>query len=670
MTENLASNELSPLATAEILLKIDNIISEAEPKRSIDPATALELTGQAILLARLHALELSPELARALFLRCKILTEFSNYGEALKAGTEALNIAELHHDVRLVKSLLLSIANTYGYQGIYDEALNYMHRAINLHDAQSTEDEDLIWLGRSLNNMGYNYVMMGKSETGLPHLHRSLDILRKTDDKELLSRVLDSLSNAYLNLNDLATALPLALEAHQIAIENKHLSVMAISSAHAAKIYIKMHEIKLAEPFLHQALKLSTTNRFLLIKAQVLHLYAELEKQRHAPQASVTYLQKALVIAKKIDGNHHVADLLGELADHYKQHGEFAQALHYTEQQHEVREHYFSQQSGWRLKSLEIAQEVAQIKRENELIRQKNSALQNEIKNKQLTHYSEQLEAEVKLRTTELEKTNQHLKSALLNIEHNQLELAHAERMAAMGSMVVGVAHELNTPIGNCVLVASTLEDQTHQFLGLMHSDMMRRSDLANYLDKSEHSIRLLTKSLNNAVRLVNNFKQIAITRENQDRRSFFLHQLIKEIGDACNDHFLENPFEIEWEIPNDLTLVSYPNSVVQIFVLLIENAGLHAFEGRTNGVLNIAARLKEEDVLIEVNDNGVGMSAEVMTHIFDPFFTTKLGKGGNGLGLSIIFNLVKNILGGEIHVSSKVGLGSCFSISIPRVSD
>lgn len=659
-----------PRAMAATLIEVGNMISEAEAKRASDPGLALAMTEQAITRARSAGLDQSREMALVLLLRCRIQTELSNYTDALKAGTEARHVAEAAHDTSLIKSAALAVATIYGYQGIYDEALSYMHSAINLHQENCNTPDDLIWLARSLNSLGYTYVLMNDAKSALPHLKRSLAIMRVTPDKEIKSRVLDSLCCAYLSLDNPNQALVYALEAQQLATANHHLSVMAVAAAHTAKIYIAMQEYELAAQFLEQALKLAHDNQFLLIEAQIYHLYADLERVQGNADASYDWLNRALTVARKIDRKHHIADLLGDIARYYKEKRDFDQALNYTEQYHEARQAYASEQSTWRLKNLEIAYDVAQIKRENELMHQKNSALQNEIRNRQLSEYSVKLEEQVQVRTNELKLSNQQLKSALLNIEHKQHELAHAARMAAMGSMVVGIAHELNTPVGNCVLVASTLDDHTKRMGELIRSNTMRRSDLVSFIDTSEQSIGMLTKNLNTAVRLVNNFKQLAITRDNEDRRSFLLRQLTADIMAEHQKRQHEVAVELAWEIPQDLILASYPRALSQVMELMIDNAETHAYEHVAHPRLTIRAGSSAELVEIAFIDNGVGMSEQLMTHIFDPFFTTKLGHGSNGLGLTIVFNLVRNVLGGEVKVSSRLGVGSTFTVTIPRVVD
>ncbi len=653
-----------------MLLKINNILLKAETKRAHNPSTTLELTTQAIRLARLNSAKFSGELIQALLIRGKILAELCDYTEALSAATEAMALAEAHQNTQAIKSILVVMATTYCHQGFYEETLSCLHKAIALHDNHSSDPIDLEWQAKILNNLGFSYGLMQNPEQGLPYLQNSLKILRTLSNQEMLANTLDSLGDAYLLLGDTINALPYALESYRVASDNNYLSVTALAAVHVAKIYLQNNQIELARQYGQTALSISADNQFLKIQAQTLHLLADLEKQQAEHEASVNYLHRTLALVKKIDHKYHIAAVLHDLALHYKQHGLFEQALRYTEMHHEALNQFHEQKNTWRVRNLEIMHDIDQIKRDHELVKQKNYSLRHEVRHKQLQHYSDQLESEVSLRNAELEASNLQLKTALYNIQQTRIELAQAERMNAMGSMAVGIAHELSTPLGNGIMVASTIADQTRQLVERMQDNQMRRSDLLQYLNQSAQSTGMLMKSLNNAVRLVNNFKQIALTRESEDRRSFFLCQLSKEITET--EITLDNghAFPIVWDIPDDLTMVSYPRAIVQVFAILIENAGLHAFEGQPQDRLHIQARLQGSQVVLQICDNGVGIREEVLPHIFEPFYTTKLGKGGSGLGLCIIFNLVNNILGGEIDVQSQPRKGCCVHITVPQVTD
>ncbi|QJQ04540.1 HAMP domain-containing protein [Undibacterium piscinae] len=292
-----------------------------------------------------------------------------------------------------------------------------------------------------------------------------------------------------------------------------------------------------------------------------------------------------------------------------------------------------------------------------------------EVKNQQLLEYSGTLESKVKRRTQELEDANLSLETALANVNNVQNELARIERMAALGSMVAGVAHELNTPLGNCLLVCSTLEDETRHLTRLMSEGGMRRSDLSRYAETAAESTKLLLRGLQQSARLVGDFKQVAVDQSSAQRRQFGLLVTLQELVALLGSSLRKTPYTLELDIPADIKLDSYPGPLGQVFTNLVNNSVAHGLDGLEQGHMRCTAEQRGDHVLIIFEDDGRGIPPEIIKRIFEPFFTTKFGQGGSGLGLSITFNIITNVLGGEIKVSSQVGQGSRFEINIPLVA-
>jgi two-component system NtrC family sensor kinase len=292
-----------------------------------------------------------------------------------------------------------------------------------------------------------------------------------------------------------------------------------------------------------------------------------------------------------------------------------------------------------------------------------------EIKNQQLLEYSGTLESKVRQRTQELETVNQNLEAALNNVNSAQAELARVERMAALGSMVAGVAHELNTPLGNCLLVASTLEEETRNLVRMVEEGKMKRSDLTRYATTAVDSTKLLLRGLQQSAHLVGDFKQVAVDQSSAQRRQFALLVMLQELTALLHSSLRKTPFTLELDIPGEIQLDSYPGLLGQVFTNLVNNAVAHGLEGREEGHMRCTATQQGDHVLIIFEDNGKGISAEIINRIFEPFFTTKFGQGGSGLGLSITFNIISNVLGGSIHASSIVGQGTRFEIKLPLVA-
>jgi ligand-binding sensor domain-containing protein/signal transduction histidine kinase len=251
-----------------------------------------------------------------------------------------------------------------------------------------------------------------------------------------------------------------------------------------------------------------------------------------------------------------------------------------------------------------------------------------------------------------------------------QQQLVEREKLAALGSLVAGVAHELNTPIGNSLVIASTLEDKTSEMDILNNGNTLRRSDLRSFLDASREASTLLMRSLRNAAELVNSFKQVAVDQASAKRRQFNLNQASHEIVMTMKNQVRKAGHQIVVEMPDDIVMDSFPGPYGQVIINLINNALLHAFEdheGGEGGAIRMwAMQLGSERVRIVFEDNGRGIPLEHQARIFDPFFTTKLGQGGNGLGLSITYNIVTSLLDGTIRVDSAVGVGTRFTMDLP----
>lgn len=245
--------------------------------------------------------------------------------------------------------------------------------------------------------------------------------------------------------------------------------------------------------------------------------------------------------------------------------------------------------------------------------------------------------------------------------------LARNERMASLGNLVAGIAHEINTPIGNALMVASALAHRIAEFEAALAEGALRRSVLERFVEGVRESDDLLERNLVRAANLIQNFKQVAVDQASDRRRVFDLATVLEEVRMTLLPRFKQSPHRLELDTEVGVSLDSYPGALGQIVTNLVENALVHAFEAGGQGLISLRARrLDETSAEIVCADNGAGIPAEVLPRIFDPFFTTKLGKGGSGLGLSIVLNLVRDLLGGDMHVDSEPGRGTRFIITLP----
>ncbi len=273
------------------------------------------------------------------------------------------------------------------------------------------------------------------------------------------------------------------------------------------------------------------------------------------------------------------------------------------------------------------------------------------------------------------EKQNEHLQDerdkmseTLEALQQAQEKLVASEKLAALGSLVAGVAHEINTPIGVAVTMSSTLDHNLKQFLEKIKSGQIRKMDLEGFSNQASESVEVLNKSLSSASELITNFKQVASDQTSEKRRSFDLQQLIDEVYVTLKHKVKNTSYKIRIDCPSDITLESYPGPLGQVVTNLINNSLLHGFDGRDSGNIQVKVSLEDtSNVRIIYTDDGVGISEKNLKHVFDPFFTTKLGKGGSGMGLHIVHNIISGVLGGSVSVESKAGV--LFDMTIPRIA-
>ncbi|MCL7930766.1 sensor histidine kinase [Halomonas llamarensis] len=258
------------------------------------------------------------------------------------------------------------------------------------------------------------------------------------------------------------------------------------------------------------------------------------------------------------------------------------------------------------------------------------------------------------------------LKSLLRHLEDVKDELVQSEKLASLGALVSGVAHELNTPIGNALMSSTAIRDANRAFAEKLAQQVTRR-ELDDFIADVDEGAQIVERNMTRAAELIGAFKQLAVDQASSHRREFNLYELVKEVNLSMRPTLQRSPYRLEVDVPQTLYLDSYPGKLSQVLINLINNAVVHAFAGREEGCIRIVAKEKSQGwVSLSVSDNGCGIPVESRKRIFDPFYTTRLGQGGSGLGLHITFNLVTGVLGGRIDVSSTEGEGSCFTITVP----
>ncbi|MEO0803536.1 MAG: ATP-binding protein, partial [Cyanobacteria bacterium J06642_2] len=266
----------------------------------------------------------------------------------------------------------------------------------------------------------------------------------------------------------------------------------------------------------------------------------------------------------------------------------------------------------------------------------------------------------------------QKLSDALDELKHTQDGLIQAEKMAALGQLVAGVAHEINTPVGNAMLAASVLENETTSFRDAIQSGALKRSLLTGYVKTATDSSQLVLNNLNRAAQLIQNFKQVAVDQTSLDRRSFEIVPYIRSVLTSLEPQLKQTPHQVTVTGDESLKMLSYPGALSQVVTNFVTNSLHHAYPTQIYppdrpGQLSLTVTSKGDRLILTYADDGCGIPKELQSKIYEPFFTTARDRGGSGLGLHIVHNIVTQTLRGTLLCESTSGAGTRFTLNLPR---
>ncbi|MBB3046690.1 signal transduction histidine kinase [Litorivivens lipolytica] len=274
---------------------------------------------------------------------------------------------------------------------------------------------------------------------------------------------------------------------------------------------------------------------------------------------------------------------------------------------------------------------------------------------------------ELKQQVTEVEEANAALNTTLKQLRETQEQLVNQEKMASLGGLVAGVAHEINTPIGVGVTAASTLHAATEDMSASYEAGRLTDSGLRKYVQTAIQSAGILLNNLNRAANLIHSFKQVAVDQTSSELRQFDLHNYLEEILLSLLPKLKKTNISVELNVPDNLLMQSFPGAFSQIITNLLMNSLVHAYPDTKEGTIRIDVDQEGEQIALHYRDDGVGMDRAALDKVFDPFFTTRRGDGGSGLGMHIVYNLVTQQLRGRIRMDSKPGEGVHVTLQIPQ---
>ena len=269
-------------------------------------------------------------------------------------------------------------------------------------------------------------------------------------------------------------------------------------------------------------------------------------------------------------------------------------------------------------------------------------------------------------RREELQLTNDALSQSLVMIKRAQSQLTETEKMASLGGLVAGVAHEINTPVGTGVTAASFLEGRSRECADSLAAGTLRKSELDLFFVDVVESSQMILSNLLRAAELIRSFKQVAVDRTNEERRLFRVNEYIHHVLRSLHSRLKKTNISVQVKCPEILEIDSFPGVFSQIITNLVINSLTHGFAEGETGEITLDVKVDERGTVFCYADNGLGMEEQVRVQMFEPFFTTARNRGGSGLGMHIVFNLVTQTLKGSIQCASSLGQGCLFTIIVP----
>jgi signal transduction histidine kinase len=288
---------------------------------------------------------------------------------------------------------------------------------------------------------------------------------------------------------------------------------------------------------------------------------------------------------------------------------------------------------------------------------------------RRLVKVSDRLQGQLANLNHELERRRTEAEDALARLEETQANLVQSEKLASLGALVAGVAHEINTPVGIALSCASHLDDAVREMRRLFEADDIAIDEFERFMATAGDTSRLVLANCERAAALIRSFKQVAVDRTSAERRPFDVAASVRETMSSLSPGLRLGGHTVELDCQPGVSVDGFPGALSQILTNLVMNSVVHAYEPGRRGRLSLVVRLEGELVRLVYSDDGKGIPETNLKRIFDPFFTTRRGSGGAGLGLHIAYNLATGPLAGTLSCDSTVGHGTTFTVLFPKVA-
>ncbi len=567
-------------------------------------------------------------------LRGTLAAQRSDYGRAAAERLLACEFALASGQVQRAVVAIHNAADALNNLGAYEQSLHWMERALALVRERAWPQ----LMGYSLAQLGDTLRRLGRLDAAQEAVQEALALLSKAPTSRPFAIALKCEGDLALDRAEAAAALEAfeQLGRHPQAQTQPDLAIFALRGQAQALSLLDRPEQALACAL--RALERATASGHAFRQIEALRALASLHT-RHpalpcppgstAPNAALHHLLQAQALAQTLPGFEIPSELAEALADAWAAAGDMAQAY-----------------------QLSRAANAARQRSQTELANQRVLAMQ-------ALHQTDKARAEA---AEQARRADALMREMAQRVQQGKLQ--------ALGQLVAGVAHELNTPIGNSMMAASHWQARNEALSQAVQAQALRRSALDDYLLHARQSAELLARNLSRAAALVEQFKQIAVDSTTEARRRFSLRPLCEAALQTCQHEALQEQglkLELELQIDAGLELDSDPVALQQLLAELCRNARLHAFVGRSEGRLRLQVepRPGSAGFRLSLSDNGCGIAEADLGRIFEPFFSTRFGQGRSGLGLHVCHNLALARLGGSLSVQSTPGQGTCFVLEL-----
>jgi len=621
-------------------------------------------------------------------LLCRILASTDDAETLLKCSEQAITIAE-----RLNINPVIPIVfkgRYYLNSGDLALALELFIQAANLYKS----DNDNMGLATVYIDMSEAYNLLEYYSNAKYYLRNAVEIYKQEKDSFYLAYAYLNLGYINYRMGQYDTTLILSSAAGEIFQKVQYPIGYAYCLGNSGLAYVKMSALEKAEENLLRAIGILTREGDERAITEYMIGYAGVLQQMGDIKKAMTYATRSFGMAVKKGLKEYERDAAYRLSELYKISGRYDSAYYYQTLYLVANDSIKSDKNIQRMADLRTAFEVSKKQAEVDVLQKKKVIqlivigslvlilllamglillyYQSLKRSQKLTAalderriLLEKQSKELKEHQDELLKQKEELQSTLENLLKTQEQLVESEKMAAIGGLVAGVAHEINTPVGIGITAISSLQDDIQRMAGMYEKEEISRKDFKEFLQSSDDVSKLIQKNLERTASLVQSFKQVSTDQVTEQQRVFELKEYLNDILVSLQPKFRGKKIDFNIDCDEKLKLNSYPGVYAQIFTNLLLNSLQHGFSEKITGTIGIKADINKELLKIQYNDDGAGISKKDLPHIFEPFYTSDQ-QHGSGLGLNIVYNLVKQKLHGTITCESEPRKGVIFRIEIP----